>query len=310
MSQVALKDDASISNENPSGKKQKLSESHEDVATEQIRQELDQETGTFKTDNSTKRSIENEEPLQTKRNTPSLDHCLSENAEELSDSLEGKEFANDHEEKTTDKFSNDHDEKNIDKFSNDHEEKVANEIESPSKEIQNTTVESKNYVFGSAFKTVSFGSIEKPSIFDETFSSNSAPQNDSTNEPLHPSFTEVSYETGEEEETTLCSAKVKVYLFDAEDKEWKERGIGLAKINQSTENEMKRRIVVWHDVTKKLLINHRLSGNALLTKGKTPRTFQLSVPDDKGKLQIFLLKCNTEEAFNEIWTQLQQIVNK
>lgn len=61
--------------------------------------------------------------------------------------------------------------------------------------------------------------------------------------------------TGEEHETTVASARVKLYVM-AQDKSWKERGIGVLKIN--TAEGASPRLVMRSDAVLRLLLNVKL----------------------------------------------------
>lgn len=330
-----LEEDACAFNENPSGKKQKLGESDEGVqskGSKVVKQKSGQGIDSSPNDSnnrpiesggSLQTEITNEEASTLERSPEQIEgpSTMSEIGKfnmEKNPASESESFLQTNPTDETESFPKQTlEEKPLKEQTLDEQTLKEQTLKKQTLEEQTldeqTLAEQKEnpkYIFGSAFKTISFGSIAKPSIFSDTPSSQPITLSILPSNKSSQTFTEVSYETGEEEETTLCSAKVKVYLFDGDNKEWKERGIGLAKINQSAKDPSKSRIVIRHDVTKKVLINHRLSENALVGQGKAPRTFQLSVPDDGGKLQIYLLKCSNDESFDDIWTNLQQIVNK
>ena len=64
--------------------------------------------------------------------------------------------------------------------------------------------------------------------------------------------------TGEEDENVLFCEKAKLYRFDAEVKQWKERGIGELKILQKLGALNKYRLLMRRDQIRKLCANHAL----------------------------------------------------
>lgn len=66
---------------------------------------------------------------------------------------------------------------------------------------------------------------------------------------------EVAVSTGEEEEAALFDAKCKLYRFDNDSGEWKERGIGQAKLLQHKENK-RIRFLMRQEKTLKIRSNH------------------------------------------------------
>ena len=197
----------------------------------------------------------------------------------------------------------------------------------------NSTQPKSNFIFGSAFKNVSFSSVGGESIFDKPssiFSDKKSVETDSDrssaseNEGVdsvdteQDSFTgsslkaicESSYVTGEENEETLVNCKVKLYAFNADDSEWKERGIGQAKLNKSLSQPASYRIVIRHEVTKIVLFNYRISSKTPISLGKTAKTIQISVPNMDGKIQIFLMRFSMQDKFDEMWEFLNnEILN-
>jgi Ran-binding protein 1 len=66
---------------------------------------------------------------------------------------------------------------------------------------------------------------------------------------------EVEVSTGEEEEEALFDAKSKLYRFDNDNGEWKERGVGQSKILQHKANK-RIRFLFRQDKTLKIRSNH------------------------------------------------------
>lgn len=59
-------------------------------------------------------------------------------------------------------------------------------------------------------------------------------------EPIIPLPDEIVVCTGEEDETVLFNERAKLFRYDADSKEWKERGIGSLKLLHHPQNETYR----------------------------------------------------------------------
>lgn len=66
---------------------------------------------------------------------------------------------------------------------------------------------------------------------------------------------EVAVTTGEENEDVLLDLKAKLYRFDKEGNQWKERGVGMVKLLKHKETE-KIRLVMRQNKTLKICANH------------------------------------------------------
>ncbi|XP_068184695.1 E3 SUMO-protein ligase RanBP2 [Antennarius striatus] len=124
------------------------------------------------------------------------------------------------------------------------------------------------FKFGSATKPV-FG-IAKPAAEEEK-----APEsdNDSTHveededgphfEPIVPLPDKVDVKTGEEEEEEIFCNRAKLYRFDTETKEWKERGIGNVKILKHY-SKGNVRLLMRREQVLKICANHYITADMLL----------------------------------------------
>ncbi|KAG1670607.1 E3 SUMO-protein ligase RanBP2 [Nymphon striatum] len=84
--------------------------------------------------------------------------------------------------------------------------------------------------------------------------------------PVIPLPDEVPVFTGEENEIVRFEQKAKLYRFDNDGKEWKERGVGIVKMLVNEELE-KARLVMRRDQVHRICANHQLvSGMKLLAK--------------------------------------------
>uniref|UniRef100_A0A8K9WTA6 RanBD1 domain-containing protein n=1 Tax=Oncorhynchus mykiss TaxID=8022 RepID=A0A8K9WTA6_ONCMY len=74
-------------------------------------------------------------------------------------------------------------------------------------------------------------------------------------EPIVPLPDKVDVKTGEEEEKEMFCNRAKLFRFDAETKEWKERGIGLVKILKHNTSG-KVRLLMRREKVLKVCANH------------------------------------------------------
>ncbi|XP_053185216.1 RANBP2-like and GRIP domain-containing protein 8 [Scomber japonicus] len=82
-------------------------------------------------------------------------------------------------------------------------------------------------------------------------------------EPIVPLPDKVDVKTGEEEEEEMFCSRAKLYRFDTETKEWKERGIGNVKIlKHSTKGKV--RLLMRREQVLKICANHYINADMLL----------------------------------------------
>ena len=67
--------------------------------------------------------------------------------------------------------------------------------------------------------------------------------------------------TGEEDEEAVFKQRCKLYRFDAEKKEWKEKGTGDIKVLKHKLNPGVFRLLMRRDQVLKLCVNHRVTGD-------------------------------------------------
>lgn len=131
-------------------------------------------------------------------------------------------------------------------------------------------------LFGNVELPFKFGDVTKP-VFglgkttekDKTVESD----NDSTHgdededgphfEPIVPLPDKVDVKTGEEEEEEMFCNRAKLYRFDVETKEWKERGIGNVKILKHN-TKGKVRLLMRREQVLKICANHYITADMLL----------------------------------------------
>lgn len=130
-------------------------------------------------------------------------------------------------------------------------------------------------LFGKAEQPFKFGEIGKPLLTKSAADEEKAAEsdNDSTHveededgphfEPIVPLPDKVDVKTGEEEEEEMFCNRAKLYRFDTETKEWKERGIGNVKIlKHSIKGKM--RLLMRREQVLKICANHYITADMLL----------------------------------------------
>ncbi|XP_042282968.1 ranBP2-like and GRIP domain-containing protein 3 [Thunnus maccoyii] len=132
-------------------------------------------------------------------------------------------------------------------------------------------------LFGNVEQPFKFGDVTKPvfGIAKATAEEERAvdSDNDSTHveededgphfEPIVPLPDKVDVKTGEEEEEEMFCNRAKLYRFDTETKEWKERGIGNVKIlKHSTKGKV--RLLMRREQVLKICANHYINADMLL----------------------------------------------
>ncbi|XP_055727013.1 E3 SUMO-protein ligase RanBP2-like isoform X1 [Salvelinus fontinalis] len=129
-------------------------------------------------------------------------------------------------------------------------------------------------------------------------------------EPIVPLPDKVDVKTGEEEEEEMFCNRAKLFRFDAETKEWRERGIGLVKILKHNRSG-KVRLLMRREQVLKICANHYITPDMLLKPNagsdkswvwnavdyadEEPRTEQLAIRY-KTEDEALLFKTKFEEA--------------
>uniref|UniRef100_A0A0K2VK57 Nuclear pore complex protein Nup153 n=1 Tax=Lepeophtheirus salmonis TaxID=72036 RepID=A0A0K2VK57_LEPSM len=134
-------------------------------------------------------------------------------------------------------------------------------------------------------------------------------------EPIIPLPELVVVSTGEEEEKVMFSHRSKVYRYETDTKEWKERGVGDIKILHH-EGKNTFRVIFRRDQTLKIAVNHLISEDMVLKPLITSETalcwFAMDYSDEESKFEQFAVKFKevaTRNKFKSVFENSQEKLN-
>jgi len=116
--------------------------------------------------------------------------------------------------------------------------------------------------------------------------------------------------TGEEEESNVLQANVKMYLFDTEKRNWTERGRGVLRLNDdpvSTPGHLKSRLVMRTVGSLRVVLNTKLWPNMICEKANEKNVRISAMEEDEVK--IFLIACSPKEA-DKLFTALEYRISQ
>ncbi|XP_069492978.1 E3 SUMO-protein ligase RanBP2-like isoform X2 [Ambystoma mexicanum] len=135
-------------------------------------------------------------------------------------------------------------------------------------------------------------------------------------EPVVPLPDKVEVKTGEEDEDELFSNRAKLFRFDTELKEWKERGIGIVKILRHIKSG-KLRLLMRREQVLKICANHYINADMTLKPNagsdKSYVWHALDYADETAKPEQLAIRFKTpEEAtlFKQKFEEAQQILKE
>ncbi|XP_063069341.1 E3 SUMO-protein ligase RanBP2 isoform X2 [Engraulis encrasicolus] len=189
--------------------------------------------------------------------------------------------------------------------------------------------QNQNSLFGKSEQPFSFSDPNKSEVVEQE-DKNAESDNDSTHaeededgphfEPIVPLPDKVDVKTGEEEEEEMFCNRAKLFRFDTEAKEWKERGIGSLKILKH-KTSGKVRLLMRREQVLKICANHYITADMILKPNagsdkswvwyamdyadEMPRTEQLAVRF-KTADEAALFKTKFEEAQRVLPTSPQK----
>ncbi|XP_053561416.1 E3 SUMO-protein ligase RanBP2 [Bombina bombina] len=128
-------------------------------------------------------------------------------------------------------------------------------------------------------------------------------------EPVVPLPDLIEVTSGEENEQTLFCHRAKLYRFDKDNNQWKERGIGDLKILQNLDTKAAR-VVMRRDQVLKLCANHRITPNLNLQPMKGAERSWVWTAQDyseaEGKVECFAVRFKLQEvadSFRELFEE-------
>ncbi|KAI5107450.1 E3 SUMO-protein ligase RanBP2 isoform X2 [Silurus meridionalis] len=130
----------------------------------------------------------------------------------------------------------------------------------------------KATLFGKSDKSFDFANMSKPVTgvendgkCDESDDSTHVEEDEDGPhfEPIVPLPNKIDVKTGEEEEEEIFCNRAKLFRFEAETKEWKERGIGLIKILKHQKSD-KYRVLMRREQVLKICANHYITADMAL----------------------------------------------
>jgi Ran-binding protein 1 len=116
--------------------------------------------------------------------------------------------------------------------------------------------------------------------------------------------------TGEENEEVLLNKRCKLYRFDNQIKEWKEKGIGEIKILKHTTKKHWYRIVMRREQVLKICANHRINSvtKVELLENKLVRYFVTDFSQsEKGQTEYLIARFQKEEDAKRFKVELERI---
>jgi len=123
----------------------------------------------------------------------------------------------------------------------------------------------------------------------------------------------VEAKSGEETEATLLELKAKLYRYDFEGQEWKERGLGYVKILEHKDNK-RQRILMRREKTLKICANHMIMpGTALQEHAGNDKAWVWSTPDfaeEEMKNELFCIRFGSVEKAQEFKKAFEAAVTK
>jgi len=116
--------------------------------------------------------------------------------------------------------------------------------------------------------------------------------------------------TGEEEESNVLQANVKMYLFDSEKRNWTERGRGVLRLNDdpvSTPGHLKSRLVMRTVGSLRVVLNTKLWPNMICEKANE-KNVRISAMEEN-EVKIFLIACSPKDA-DKLFTALEYRISQ
>jgi E3 SUMO-protein ligase RanBP2 len=119
---------------------------------------------------------------------------------------------------------------------------------------------------------------------------------------------EVEVVTGEENEEAVFKQRCKLYRFDQDLKEWKEKGTGEMKVLKHKTNENVYRILMRRDQVLKLCANHRVTVDLKLEvfNEKQVRWHAQDYSESEGKHELLAARFRNEEEAKKFKAEVEK----
>ena len=120
---------------------------------------------------------------------------------------------------------------------------------------------------------------------------------------------EVEVKTGEEDEDALCQMRCKLFKFDSEKKEWKEKGLGDIKLLRHKQTKHIR-VLMRREQVFKLCANHKITPEMKVTElaPKSLSWLAVDFSDQEAKSEMLLAKFKTGEEATLFKSEFEKAV--
>ncbi|KAK9827739.1 hypothetical protein WJX81_008169 [Elliptochloris bilobata] len=167
-----------------------------------------------------------------------------------------------------------------------------------------TPVFGSSSTFGGASGFGGFAGVEKPAEHEEGAEEGTAEGEEDCSAEFKPlvQLEEVERVSGEEAEDVMLDLKSKLYRFDNDSGEWKERGVGQTRLLKNKENQ-RIRLLMRQEKTLKIRANHLvLPGTKLQEHSGSEKAWVYSTVDfaeEEQKMELFCLRFGSLEKAQE-----------
>jgi len=178
--------------------------------------------------------------------------------------------------------------------------------------VDSTTTLSPTKEFSSS-PSLLFGGVVSPSGKEDDGSTKTLSESAAEYTESHSNkrkYDVVDVVTGEEEESNVLQANVKMYLFDSEKRNWTERGRGVLRLNDdpvSTPGHLKSRLVMRTVGSLRVVLNTKLWPNMVCEKANE-KNVRISAMEEN-EVKIFLIACSPKDA-DKLFTALEYRISQ
>ncbi|XP_074658273.1 E3 SUMO-protein ligase RanBP2-like [Tubulanus polymorphus] len=122
----------------------------------------------------------------------------------------------------------------------------------------------------------------------------------------------VAVETGEENETKLFGERAKLFRYDPETKQWKERGVGELKILRHNDDDASRRLVMRREQVLKVCANHAITADMKLLPFAAKKTcfcwMASDFTDEVAQMEKFAVRFQNEDIADRFKVVFEEAV--